>query len=61
GEMRAVAEGVKTSRSAKELSLRHGIEMPIATEMYQVLYENLSPREAIQRLMSRSLKAESAR
>jgi glycerol-3-phosphate dehydrogenase (NAD(P)+) len=61
GEMRAVAEGIKTSRSAKELSSRHGIEMPIATEMYQVLYENHSPREAIQRLMSRSLKAEAAR
>jgi len=61
GEMRAVAEGVKTARSAKELSDRHQIEMPIATEMYQVLYGNESPREALQRLMSRSLKAEAAR
>ncbi len=55
-----VAEGVKTSRAAKELSERHGIEMPITSEMYRVLYENESPREAIQRLMSRTLKAESA-
>lgn len=61
GEMRAVAEGVKTSRSAKQLSERHGIEMPIAAEMYQVLYENESARAALQRLMSRSLKAEAAR
>jgi glycerol-3-phosphate dehydrogenase (NAD(P)+) len=61
GQMRAVAEGVKTSRSAKELSDRHQIEMPIVTEMYQVLYGNESPREALQRLMSRSLKAEAAR
>jgi glycerol-3-phosphate dehydrogenase (NAD(P)+) len=61
GEMRAVAEGVKTSRSAKQLAERHGIEMPIATEMYQVLYENESARAALQRLMSRSLKAEAAR
>ena len=61
GEMRAVAEGVKTSRSAMQLSKRHDIEMPIATEMYQVLYENESPRAALQRLMSRSLKAEAAR
>jgi glycerol-3-phosphate dehydrogenase (NAD(P)+) len=56
-----VAEGVKTSKSAKELAERHGIEMPITTEMYRVLYENESPRAAIQRLMSRSLKAEHAR
>jgi glycerol-3-phosphate dehydrogenase (NAD(P)+) len=55
-----VAEGVKTSRAAKELSERRGIEMPITHEMYRVLYENESPRDAIQRLMSRALKAESA-
>ena len=57
-ETKFVAEGVKTSKSAKELAERHGIEMPITTEMYRVLYENESPRAAIQRLMSRSLKAE---
>lgn len=55
-----VAEGVKTSRSAKELADRHGIEMPITNEMYRVLYENESSRDAIHRLMSRALKAESA-
>jgi glycerol-3-phosphate dehydrogenase (NAD(P)+) len=54
-----VAEGVKTSRSAKELSERRGIEMPITNEMYRVLYENESPKGAIQRLMTRALKAES--
>ena len=60
-ETRAVAEGVKTSKSAKDLSDRHGIEMPITTEMYRVLYENTSPREALQRLMTRSLKSETER
>jgi glycerol-3-phosphate dehydrogenase (NAD(P)+) len=60
-EARFVAEGVKTARAAKELAVRHGIEMPITTEMYRVLYENESPPTAIQRLMSRSLKAESIR
>ncbi len=60
-ETRLVAEGVRTSKSAKDLAARSGIEMPITTEMYRVLYENVSPRDAIQRLMSRSLKAESAR
>lgn len=56
-----VAEGVKTARSAKQLADRHQIEMPITLEMYRVLYENESAPAAIQRLMSRSLKAEAAR
>jgi glycerol-3-phosphate dehydrogenase (NAD(P)+) len=60
-ETKFVAEGVKTSKAAKELAERHGIEMPITTEMYRVLYENESPRAAIHRLMSRSLKSEHAR
>jgi glycerol-3-phosphate dehydrogenase (NAD(P)+) len=60
-DKRFVAEGVKTARAAKELAERHAIEMPITVEMYRVLYENESPVEAVQRLMSRTLKAESAR
>jgi glycerol-3-phosphate dehydrogenase (NAD(P)+) len=55
-----VAEGIKTSKSAQQLAQLHAIEMPIATEMYRVLYEGESPREGIQRLMTRSLKAEVA-
>jgi len=53
-----VAEGVKTSKAAKSLAERHKIEMPITAEMYRVLYENEQPAQAIQRLMSRSLKSE---
>ena len=53
-----VAEGIKTSKSARQLSDKHQIEMPIATEMYKVLYEGESPRGGLQRLMTRSLKAE---
>ncbi len=60
-ETKFVAEGVKTARAANALAERHRIEMPITAEMYRVLYENESPPKAIQRLMSRSLKAESAR
>src|SRR6185369_9095340 len=57
-ETREVAEGVKTSRSAKDLAERHQIEMPITSEMYRVLYEDETARGAIQRLMTRTLKAE---
>jgi len=55
-----VAEGIKTSKSACALAEQHQIEMPITTEMYRVIYEDSSPRDAIQRLMTRALKAEVA-
>ena len=55
-----VAEGIKTAKSAQQLAERHAIEMPITTEMHRVLYEGESPREGIQRLMTRSLKSEVA-
>src|SRR5213078_2326488 len=60
-ETRTVAEGVKTTKAVHEIATRQLIDMPIAAEMYRVLYENEAPRDAIQRLMSRSLKAEAAR
>jgi glycerol-3-phosphate dehydrogenase (NAD(P)+) len=60
-ETRLVAEGVKTSKSARALAEKHGIEMPITVEMSRVLYEDETAYAAIQRLMTRSLKAEAAR
>jgi glycerol-3-phosphate dehydrogenase (NAD(P)+) len=57
-ETRAVAEGVKTAKAVQEIADRHQIEMPIASEMYRVLYEGESVRSALQRLMTRTLKAE---
>jgi len=58
GSMKMVAEGVKTTNAAVDLASRYGVEMPIAHEMYGVLHNGNSPREAIQRLMERSLKGE---
>ncbi|MBS1856384.1 MAG: NAD(P)-dependent glycerol-3-phosphate dehydrogenase [Acidobacteria bacterium] len=56
--MRMVAEGIKTTNAAVELAGRHGIEMPIAAQMYKMLHHGISPREAIRSLMDRSLKDE---
>lgn len=55
---RRVAEGVRTCKSANQIAINQGIEMPIIQEMYRVLYEQESPRNAIQRLMTRTLKPE---
>lgn len=56
--MHMVAEGVRTTRSTLELNERLKVEMPIAEEVYRMLYEDLSPAEATSRLMGRSLKFE---
>jgi glycerol-3-phosphate dehydrogenase (NAD(P)+) len=57
-EMIMVAEGIKTTRSAYQLSLKHQVEMPITQQVYQVLFENKKPREAITELMTRDPKSE---
>ena len=57
-EMRMVAEGVKTAKSVYNLSRRLDIEMPISHEVYHILYDDVSPKEAVQRLMTRDLKNE---
>jgi glycerol-3-phosphate dehydrogenase (NAD(P)+) len=57
-EMRMVAEGVKTAKSVYNLSRRVGVEMPISQEIYRILYEHASPKEALRRLMTRDLKQE---
>jgi glycerol-3-phosphate dehydrogenase (NAD(P)+) len=56
--MNMVAEGIKTTNAAVDLARRHAVEMPISEQMFQMLHFGLSPKEAIQRLMERSLKGE---
>lgn len=58
GSTRSVAEGVETSVSARELSRRYEVDMPIVEQVYLVLHRGKSPREAVGDLMSRSLKDE---
>ena len=56
--MKMVAEGIKTTNAVAELAKRHSVEMPICEQMLQMLQFGVSPREAMQRLMDRSLKVE---
>ncbi len=58
-DMVNVAEGVPTTRSVHFLALKRGVEMPITSELYQVLFEGKSPRAALADLLARSPKAES--
>lgn len=56
--MESVAEGVPTSRSVLECAQRMNLEMPLATEVFRVLFENKSPVEATTDLMLRPQKDE---
>lgn len=58
GEISGVAEGVTTCRSVFDLARERGIEMPICTEVYRVLFEGKSPVDATDSLMLRPLRAE---
>ena len=53
-----VAEGVRTATSAGALAARAGVEMPIVEQVRRVLYDGISPREAIADLMTRRLRSE---
>jgi glycerol-3-phosphate dehydrogenase (NAD(P)+) len=53
-----VAEGVSTTIAACELAQRYQVEMPIAEKMHEVLFEGLSPTQAMEDLMLREAKQE---
>lgn len=57
-EMTMVAEGVETTRAARVLAKRHGIEMPIVAEVHAVLFEGRTAGEALENLMLREPKPE---
>jgi len=57
-EMQMVAEGVKTAKSAYDLSQKMGVEMPITEQVYRVLYEDKPVKQALADLLARELKRE---
>ncbi|PSQ54361.1 MAG: NAD(P)H-dependent glycerol-3-phosphate dehydrogenase [Bacteroidetes bacterium QH_10_64_37] len=57
-EMDMVAEGVRTTRSIRDLAHRHGVEMPITEAVHAVLFEEERPEEMVDALMTRSPKRE---
>lgn len=58
-EMVMVAEGVNTTQAIWELKEKLHVNMPITDEIYQVLFFDKSPKQALNDLMSRELKNES--
>jgi glycerol-3-phosphate dehydrogenase (NAD(P)+) len=58
--MSEVAEGVRNTLSVRELARSVEVDMPITEQMFLVLYEDKSPRQAVVDLMSRRVKHELA-
>ncbi|MHC5023681.1 MAG: NAD(P)H-dependent glycerol-3-phosphate dehydrogenase [Planctomycetota bacterium] len=54
----SVIEGIPTTRSVVALAARQDVDMPITQAVYGILFEQLSPVDAIRRLMQRERKPE---
>jgi len=56
--MPEVAEGARTCLAVPTIAARVGVEAPISEVVVAVLYEGMSAAEGVERLMTRSLRAE---
>ena len=57
-EIQQVVEGVLAAKAVKGVAEKLSVDMPICLSIYKILYEELSPRDAVAALMSRALTAE---
>lgn len=53
GSTKMVVEGVATAEAAYMLAKKLNVEMPITFVTYQILYENVPPRDGVRKLMER--------
>jgi glycerol-3-phosphate dehydrogenase (NAD(P)+) len=58
GQMKMVAEGVKTTEAVHSLGQKLGIDLPITRQVFEVLYQGKDPHLAVLELMTRDLKQE---
>lgn len=57
-ELGSVAEGVHTSKALCALAKKLNIEAPLSEAIYEALYTDITPQEALNKLMNRKLKEE---
>lgn len=57
-EVHMTVEGVCATEAAYKLAQKHGIEMPIISAAYRVLFENADARSEVLKLMTRDKKSE---
>lgn len=57
-QMGMVVEGVRTTKAAHQLADKYEVSMPITQALYRVLFEDESPKDAVENLMLRLKKSE---
>ena len=57
-EVGMVIESIDNIEVAYELGKKYQIEMPILNTVYDILYNGLSPKDGVAKLMQRSQKSE---
>lgn len=57
-EVKMVVEGVYSAKAAAKLGKKYDVSLPIIEEVNKVLFENKSPKDAVNELMLRGGKAE---
>ncbi|OOZ43143.1 NAD(P)H-dependent glycerol-3-phosphate dehydrogenase [Solemya elarraichensis gill symbiont] len=57
-EIQQEIEGINTAREVYFKAQELGVEMPITDQVYRILYEGQSPREAVKELLHRAHKSE---
>ena len=55
---KTIAAGVPTTRSARQCAQLAGIETPIISEIFSILYEDAKPAQAMHRLLARDPRPE---
>ena len=58
-EIGQVVEGFNTAREVVQLARNYKVDMPISEQVYRILYEDLSPGEAVHNLLARDIRSES--
>ncbi len=53
-----VVEGITTTQAARQLAKRHDVSMPITEEVYNIIFKDRPPKDAVAKLMRRSPKPE---
>lgn len=56
--MGMVVEGVRTTKAAKQLAKKYEVNMPITDVLYDVLFNNVNAKDAVEILMARGKKYE---
>ena len=53
-------EGISAAREIHRMAKFYNIELPISQQVYETIYKNISPEQAVRNLLSRTLKSENA-